>query len=124
MAHDNDLALNIEPATTQRGSRTVYTVEEAAKNAKQAEKDKLVADLREFVGQAHQWVRGEAQDVLDGIDTWSVMELTPMLRKLKNYDRWCKTWAKLSPSDREKAAHAAYRALYNMPMPGRVDVKA
>lgn len=105
-------------------TRTVYTVEEAAKNAKQAEKDALVAELRESVAGCHEWVRGEAQDVLDSVETWSAMELTPMLRKLRNYDRWCKTWAKLTPDERVVAADKAYRALYNMPMPGRVDVKA
>ncbi len=105
-------------------TRTVYTVEEAAKNAKQAEKDALVADLREFVAGCHQWVRGEAQDVLDGVETWSAMELTPMLKKLRNYDKWCRDWEKLTPAQRQHRGILAYLALYNEPMPGHVDVRA
>ena len=114
--HDQDLELNIEPATAQRGSRTVYTVEEAAKNAKQAEKAALVAELEAFIAQAHPRVLSEAQDVLTAVDTWSPMELAPMLRKLRNFDRWCKRWDSLTPEQREAAGSAAYRALYNMPV--------
>ena len=92
--------------------RAIYTIEEAARAARKAEKATLVAELEQFTAQAHPKVLAEAQDVLRAIDTWSVQELTPMLPKLRTFDRLVKRWDTLTPEQQQAVGDDAYRALY------------
>lgn len=106
-------------------TRAVYTVEEAAKQAKQAEKQALVEQLHALLPTLHPHVlRYDAEPLLASIDTWTPQELAPMLRKMVVQSTWRKRWDTLTPEERDEQYRMAYRALYHADPPPHVDVLA